>query len=93
MKFINRVPTVEEVLTHQLFFPLIRLDKKFVYGGRWLCIHRDGNPDIIILTIRKNEISIWNGLSFTQPLKECYWMNNVKWLPLKPNGLPLDYKE
>lgn len=91
MKWLHGAPTSEQVLTHQLFFPV--MDGKKLFGGRWLCIHSSGQPDIAILTIVKNKITIWNGLSFTQPLDDCKWANKVKWLPLKPNGLPLDYKE
>lgn len=58
----------------------------------WLCLHENSHwgttVGVILLRSIHGRVYLANGYSFWQPLDECRWIHNRKYLPLTKEGLP-----
>lgn len=84
-KWIRGIPPYELVVLHQKMYPHKDLGR--VFGGRWVIMKESyknkAKEHLITLTTSKNEIVIWNGLSFTQLLRDCLWAETHWYLPVR----------
>jgi hypothetical protein len=76
-------PAVECDTAGQVFHLLL--------GGKWQIKYGDVTQTALLVAV-KGEVKIWNGFSFTQPLKECRWAAEAYYTSLTNNKISLEVK-